>query len=42
MFHFFEGRLLLPGTIQPEEFMPIWRTGLPSRVDYFDRLLNCG
>jgi len=40
MYNFFEGWLFEPGTIQPEEFMPIWMTGGPSRVDYFAHLLS--
>ena len=40
MYHFFEGWLFEPGTIEPEEFMPIWMTGGPSRVDYFAHLLS--
>lgn len=40
MYNFFEGWLFEPGTIQPEEFMPIWMTGGPSRVDYFTHLLS--
>ncbi|TMM48436.1 sulfotransferase domain-containing protein [Qipengyuania marisflavi] len=40
MYHFFEGWLFEPGTIQPEAFMPIWARGGPSRVDYFTHLLS--
>lgn len=40
MYHFFEGWLFEPGTIQPEEFMPVWSRGGPSGVDYFKHLLS--
>lgn len=40
MYNFFEGWLFEPDTIQPDEFMPIWMTGGPSRVDYFTHLLS--
>lgn len=40
MYHFFEGWFFEPGTVQPEEFMPMWHSGGPTQLDYATHLLS--
>ncbi|MDC0886474.1 sulfotransferase domain-containing protein [Altererythrobacter sp.] len=40
MYHFFEGWFFEPGTVQPDEFMPMWHSGGPSQLDYATHLLS--
>ena len=40
MYHFFSGWFFQPGTIELEEFMPVWLMGGPSGLNYFRHLLS--
>jgi len=40
MYHFFSGWLFEPGTIELEEFLPVWLMGGPSGINYFQHLLS--
>ncbi|GAA4642774.1 hypothetical protein GCM10023115_07480 [Pontixanthobacter gangjinensis] len=40
MYHFFSGWFFEPGTIQLEEFTPVWLMGGPSQLNYYKHLLS--
>ena len=40
MYHFFSGWFFEPGTIELEEFLPVWMIGGPSQLTYFKHLLS--
>ena len=40
MYHFFSGWFFEPGTIELDEFMPVWLIGGPSGLTYFKHLLS--